>query len=56
VYLVRILNSCAAGLPIWLFWSQILKFGLFHKHIWLFLEIKKAKKSGSVWFIFSRIG
>jgi len=30
------------GLPMWLFWSQILKFWPFFEHLWLFLEIKKA--------------
>jgi len=34
---MRILKSCVAGLPIWIFWSQILKFCFF-------LEIKKARK------------
>jgi len=28
-YFMRILNSCVAELPIWLFWIQILKFWLF---------------------------
>ena len=32
------------GLPVWLFWSQILKFWLF-EHLWLFLKIKKAREN-----------
>jgi len=52
--LMRILNSCVVGLPIWLFWSQILKFGRFLIPL-AFLEIKKPEKSGLFWLIFSRI-
>jgi len=40
---MRILNSCVAGLPIWLFWSQILKFWLFGTPL-AFLQIKKSQK------------
>jgi len=40
---MRILNSCVAGLPIWLFWSQISNSGFFSHH-WLFLGNKKVRK------------
>jgi len=43
---MRILNSCVARLPIWLFGSQSLKFWLFFEHLWLLLEIKKPENSG----------
>ena len=44
MYFTRNFNSCVVGLPIWLFWSQILKFWLFFEHLWLFWEMKNARK------------
>jgi len=55
---MRILNSIVAGLPIWLFWSQILKFWIFLntfgffgnknvRKIWLFLAYFQSDRLGS---------
>ena len=54
---MRILNSCVAGLPFWLFWRHILKFWLFftfglfgnkkNRKIWLFLPYFQSDKLGS---------
>ena len=46
-YFMHILNSCVAlaRLPIWLFWSLILKFWL----LWTSLAFFGNKKAGNVW-------
>jgi len=44
VYFMHILNSCVAGLPIWLFLSQIVKFWLF-LNTFGFFGNKKSQKN-----------